>query len=206
MAIAEDIKEILTEEFGAAFQIIRESGNVSGEYGIIRYTNQATKPITLEHFRRCVLPYDTKAVAGDIVDVSGTSERFIVTNKLPKLFGSDIISYDSIWYKCNVSSGELLRPSGETRDAQYHLDPGWETIKNNCDAMQVAALYGNDFKSEQEIALMGLLKNEVYLPKSVGVQVLDRWQPASGEYYQVSVIESRRFPGVDVLIVEEDNR
>jgi hypothetical protein len=203
--VAQDIKEIL-EDFGSSYTIVRDAGNISGEYGVYKYTNQATKPVTLEHFRRSTIPYDTQAAAGDVLEFATTSERFLLTNKLPKLLSNVVLAYDAVLYKCNINSGELLRPSGEIRDAEYHKQTQWEEIKTNCDAMQVAALYGNDLEADQELMLMGLHKNEVYLPNSVGAQVLDRWQPASGEYYQVSVIETRRFPGVDVLIVEEDHR
>jgi len=206
VSIGDDIKEVL-EEVGAAYAIIRDSGDVSGEYGVYDLTSQATKPITLEHFRRGMLSYDTNAAAGDVIEFTETSERFMVMNKLPELFENAAIRYESIFYKCNVSSGEIIRPSGETWASDtYHKETQWEVIKNNCDAMQVAALYGNDLETDQDLALLNLQKDEVYIPHSVGAQVMDRWQPASGEYYQVATIETRRFPGVDVLIVEEDHR
>jgi hypothetical protein len=204
--IAEDIKDILADDVGAAYTVIRDAGDISGEYARTAMTSQATKPITLEHFRRCTLPYDSSAAAGDVIEFDVTEERFLVTNKLPKMLENTVTHYESILYKCNIANGVLMRPSGETRDDQYHKETQWQTIKSDCDAMQVAALYGNDLEADQELALIGLAKNEVYLPHSVGAQVLDRWQPASGEYYQVSVIESRRFPEIDILIVEEDHR
>ena len=122
------------------------------------------------------------------------------------LSGDEITKYEVVFYKCNIANGELLRPSGEVRDDQYHKEIKWNPIKTDCDAMQVAALYGNSLEDEDEMAMLGLRKDEVFLPHSVGAQVLDRWQPVSGEYYQVSTVEARRFPAVDVLIVEEDHR
>jgi hypothetical protein len=206
VSIGIDIKEVL-EEVGGAYVLVRDSGNVSGEYGTFKYTAQATKPITLEHFRRARLAYDTDAVAGDVLEFTTSSERFMITNKMPKMFENEIVQYDAILYKCNVSSGELLRPSGETWSADtYHKETQWQVIKNNCDAMQVAALYGNDLESDQELALLNLRKDELYIPHSIGVQSLDRFQPASGEYYLVASVETRRFPAVDVAILEEDHR
>jgi len=205
MTTAGDIKDIIIAA-GAAFTIIREAGNVSGEYATYTLTNQATKPITLEHFRQGYMPHDTNAAAGEVVEFDDTNERYLLTNKLPSILWNDVVRYSAVFYKCNVNSGELLRPSGEVRDDQYHMKTQWEPIKNNCDAMQVASLYGNDLEEDKALGLLGLKKDEVYIPHSVGAQVMDRWQPASGEYYQVSVISTRRFPGVDVLIVEEDNR
>jgi hypothetical protein len=208
MSVGDDIKDALTE-VGAEYTVIRESGNISGEYGLLEFSAQVTKPLTIEHFRRGMTSYDTSIVTGDVVEFSAVDERYLATNQLAELFENAIAHYDTVFYKCNVSSGELLRPSGETWDDplnQYHKETEWEVIKDNCDAMQVAALYGNDLATDNEISLVGLQKDEVLVPNSIGVRVLDRWQPASGEYYMVTTIESRRYPGVDVLIVEEDRR
>jgi len=206
MTIGIDIKEVLTE-VGAAYTIIRDAGNISGEYCDYELTSQATKPITIEAFRQAMVPYDTKTVAGDVIEFNKTSERYLIMNKLPGLFENKIIQYESIFYKCNVASGELLRPSGEAWDSNtYHKETQWETIKDNCDAMQVAALYGNSLEEQEEMAMLELRKDELYLPHSMGIQSMDRFQPASGEYYQVSTVETRRFPGVDVAILQEDHR
>jgi len=208
MSVGDDIKEAISEE-GSEFHIIRESGIISGEYGLLEFSSQVTKPLTIEAFRRSLVAYDTEAETGDVVEFVPTGIRFLLTNKLPELFENGITNYDCVLYKCNVSSGELLRPSGETWDDPadlYHKATEWEVIKDNCDAMQVASLYGNDLETDQQLGLMGLNRDEVLLPHSVGAQVLDRWQPASGEYQMVSRIEQRRYPGIDVLTVEEDNR
>jgi len=206
MTVGSDVKDMLADN-GAAYTVVRNTGNISGEYGFIQHTAQATKPVTLEHFRRCRLSYDSEAAAGNVIEIDQTSDRFLVTNKLPKILDGGIAWYESILYKCNVASGELMRPSGEVRDPDTYLkETQWQTIKDNCDAMQVSALYGNDLESDTEIGLLGLEADEVYIPHSYGAQALDRWQPASGEYYQVSTIETRRFPDIDVLKIEEDHR
>jgi hypothetical protein len=208
MSIGDDIKDALSE-VGAAYTIVRDAGNISGEAGLLEYSAMLTKPITIEAFRRCKAPYDTQMITGDVVEFGVIDQKFIVTNLMAKIFENTIVNYDSVLYKCNIASGELHRPSGERWDdplSQYHKETQWEIIKANCDAMQVAALYGNDLETNKEIALIGLQKNEVLLPHSVGARVLDRWQPYSGEYYQISTIDPRRYPNVDVLIIQEDRR
>jgi len=208
MSVGEDIKDALTE-VGVTYTILRDSGDIDGEYGLLEYSAQVTKPITIEHFRRGMTPYDTQITTGDVVEFPVIDERYLATNMLAELFENEVAHYDTVFYKCNISSGKLMRPSGERWDDpldQYHKETEWETIKSGVNAMQVAALYGNDLEAEEEIALLGLNKNEVLVSHSVGARVLDRWQPASGEYYQVSVIETRRYPDIDVLIVEEDHR
>jgi len=208
MSVGDDIKEAIAD-VGSTYTIVRDAGNISGEYGLLEFSSQVTKPLTIESFRRSTVGYDTQAVTGDVVEFDIIGERFLVTNMLPELFENAVVQKEAVLYKCNVSSGELMRPSGETWDDpmnQYHKETAWEVIKDNCDAMQVAALYGNDLETENELALLGLQKDEVLLPHSVGAQVMDRWQPYSGEYYMVATIETRRYPDVDVLIVEEDRR
>jgi len=204
MSIGDDIRDTLVE-VGAAYTIIRDTGNVSGEYCDYSLTSQATKPITIESFRKAMVPYDTEIIVGDVLEFI-TDERYLVMNHLPELFENEIIQYESIFYKCNISSGELLRPSGEVWGSDYHKETQWEGIKDNCDAMQVAALYGNSLEDDEELALLQLRKDELYIAHSIGVQSMDRFQPVSGEYYQVSTVETRRFPGVDVAILEEDHR
>lgn len=208
MSVGDDIKEAIAD-VGSTYTIVRDVGDISGEYGLLEFSSQVTKPLTIESFRRSTIGYDTQVVTGDVVEFDIIGDRFLVTNMLPELFENAVVQKEAVLYKCNVSSGELLRPSGETWDDpmdQYHKETAWEVIKDNCDAMQVAALYGNDLETENELALLGLQKDEVLLSHSVGAQVLDRWQPNSGEYYMVSTIETRRYPDVDVLIVEEDRR
>lgn len=208
MSVGVDIKEAL-EEVGVAYTILRDSGDVEGEYGLLEASSQTTKPLTLEHFRKSMIPYDTELATGDVVTFDVIDETFLATNMIPELFENAVAHYDAVFYKCNINSGELMRPSGETWDDpldQYHKETEWETIKTGINAMQVAALYGSGLEAEEEIALLGLNKNEVLIQHSIGAQVLDRWQPASGEYYQVSVIETRRYPNIDVLIIEEDHR
>ena len=208
MSVGLDIKDAL-EEVGVAYTIIRDTGNISGEHGLLEASSQTTKPLTLEHFRKSMLPYDTQIVTGDVVRFDVVDETYLATNMLPELFENAVAHYDTVFYKCNILSGELLRPSGETWDDpmnQYHKDTEWEVVKSGIKAMQIAALYGNELDTDEQLALLGLKKDEVLIPHSIGVHVMDRWQPVSGEYYQVSMVETRRYPNIDVLMVEEDQR
>ena len=206
MSIGPDIKDALNE-VGVEYVIIRDSGNISGEIGTLEASSQTTKPLTIESFRKGMTSFDSVIVTGDVIEFPVVDERYLVTNMLPELFENAIAHYDTVFYKCNIESGELLRPSGESWDNNsYHKETQWEVIKDNCDAMHVAALYGNDMETDEELALIGLNKNEVLISQSIGAQVLDRWTPYSGEYYMVSTIDPRRYPNIDVLIVTEDRR
>ena len=156
MGVGADIKGALTE-VGSTYTILRSGGNIEGEYGLLEFSAQVTKPLTIEHFRRGMTSHDTQLIAGDVVTFDVIDETFLATNMLPELFENAVAHYDAVFYKCNVVSGELLRPSGETWDDpmdQYHKETEWETVQAGCKGMQVAALYGNDMETDEEIAMM----------------------------------------------------
>jgi len=205
MALSTCIKQSLRHA-GVAYTILRDDGDIAGEYMGARTTEQVTKPLTMEHFRVMDVPADTSLIAGDVVEFDKTDERFLVMNLHPNVLANEIALYQGAIYKCNVLAGKVYRPSGEVWGDTYHKQTQWGLVKEDVSAMHVAALYGARLEDDEELALLGLMKDEVYLPKSIGVKVLDRWQPFSGEFYMVKVIEPRRFPGVDVAVVEEDTR
>jgi len=67
-------------------------------------------------------------------------------------------------------------------------------------------LFGTDTEIEDELGVMGIERSELYIPSSYGITELDRYQPYSGEYYMVKKVLERRFSGVDVCELIEDNR
>lgn len=205
MSIGSKLKTKVFEKLGTAFTIIRDSGDVTGEYLRYEINKQVTKPFIRAFFLEAQLAYDTSVVTGDVVQF-GDGRIFLVMNKTADHFKNASIKHESVLYKCNVS-GELQRPSGESWDTQtYHKEQQWETIKSNCYALETEALFGHDLDSDIEVGMLGLKEDELYIPSSVGIQVNDRYQPASGEYYKVEVVKRRRFDGVDVCELGEDHR
>ena len=198
-----DIKEAYVE-VGTAFTIIRDAGDYSGEYLDFDINRQATKPFIRGFFLECSLPFDTSGETGDILSFDTTRDKYLVINKTPDIFENEIIEYSGVLYQCNVS-GELFRPA-EGRDDQYHTGTTWETIKTNAYGLQTETLFGTDLDTDEELGMLGIDSDELYLPKSYGVQVLDRYQPSSGEYYRVESIKTRKFPGVVVVKLGEDQR
>ena len=63
-----------------------------------------------------------------------------------------------------------------------------------------------DLLDDPSSAILEIDRQALYIPSSAGIQVLDRYQPASGEYYRVEAVKSRRYPAVDLVIVGEDTR
>ncbi len=198
-----DIKEAYVE-VGTAFTIIRDAEDLSGEYLDFDINRQATKPFIRGFFLECSLPFDTSGETGDILSFDTTQDKYLVINKTPDVFENEIIEYSGVLYRCNVS-GELFRPT-EARSEQYRTGTTWATIKTNAHGLQTETLFGTDLDTDEELGLLGLESDELYLPKSYGAQVLDRYQPSSGEYYRVESIKTRKFPGVVVIKLGEDQR
>jgi len=201
--VGTDIKEAYVE-VGTAFTILRDAGDFSGEFLDYDINRQATKPFIRGFFLECSLPFDTSGETGDVFQFDTTLENYLVINKTADLFENEIIEYSGVLYLCNVS-GELFRPT-DARSDQYRSQTTWETIKSNCYGLQTETLFGTDLDTDEELGMLGIESDELYLPKSYGVQVLDRYQSSSGEYYRVESIKSRKFPGVVVVKLGEDQR
>jgi len=204
MTIGPDILEVLAE-VGSSVTIIRDSGNVTGEYIQIKPNAQVTKPFIREFFLEAMMSYVTAMIPGDIIEVNTTGERYIIMNKTPDMFEDAVIRYGCVLYKTNKKV-DILRPV-DTRDPDtYWTATGWQMIKGNADVLFTAALFGNDLETDEELAVIGVSEDEVYLPSSWGVQPLDRIRFSSSEFYRVEVIKKRRFAEVDMLEVGEDTR
>ena len=205
MTLGTDIKEVL-EEVGAAITVLRSAGDISGEFFDFDLNAQVTKPFIREFFLEAMVSYDTNAVLGDVVEIDETGERYIVMNKTPELVENAVMNYSCVFYKTNVS-GELLRPSGEVRSSQtYHKQTIFNSVGAECFALMTEPLFSGDLDTDEQLGLIGIKKDELYIPKSYGIKALDRYQPVSGEYYIVESIKTRRYPGVDVAILGEDTR
>ena len=205
MSTGQDIKEALAD-IGPTITIIRDDGDIVGEYVDYETNSQVTKPFIREFFLEAMVSFDTDLVPGDVFEINETGIRYLLMNKTPEIVEGEIAYYSSVFYKCNVS-GELLRPSGEVRSGQtYHKTPTFTGERSICYGLLTEPLFSGDLETEEQMGLIGIHKEELYIPSSYGIQVLDRYQPVSGEYYVVESIKTRRFAQVDVAILGEDNR
>lgn len=201
MTLGADIKEALTE-IGAV--VIVRSGET--EYVDLETNAQVTKPFIREFFLEAMVSYDTDMESGSVVEVDLTGEHYLVMNKTPEIVENAIMNYSCVFYKANVS-GEILRPSGEVRSTQtYHKVSVFNSVATDCYALLTEPLFSGDLETDEQLGLLGIKKEELYIPRSYGIQVMDRFQPVSGEYYIVESIKARRFPAVDVAILGEDTR
>lgn len=205
MTIGPDIKEAI-QEVGTKFSIIRESGNITGEYLTHASNAQVTKPFIREFFLEGTMQYDTDVVSGDIIEFETTGNRYLVSHITPTLFENTVIRYEVVLYLANVIVS-ILRPF-EVRNANsYLMRTGWQTIKSGVSLTLTTPLFGQSLEADQEIGLLGIQTHEVYAPSSYGITYLDRLKIlATGEYWRVEAVRKYRYEGVDVIDVGEDVR
>lgn len=202
--VGNDIKEAL-EEIGSSIVILRDDVEISSEACIIELNEQATKPFIISYFKKLTLPYDSQAISGDIIHFETTDDYYLATTINFEEFENEIITKQGILYLCNTS-GELSRPSGEAWDTQtYHKEQAWETIRSNCYSLLSNPEFRNQL-NEEESVMVSIEDNELFLPSSVGARVNDRYEPYSGEYYKLEVVNTFRYEGVDVCRIVEDTR
>jgi hypothetical protein len=126
-------------------------------------------------------------------------------NKTPEHFENDVILFQAVLYKTNVIV-DLFRSSGEDWDANYLRAQNWHPIQTSLPVLITESLYGHDLETDEELGQIGLENHEMYIPSWVGVEILDRVEWTSGEFYQVETIKARRYEGMDVVELGEDTR
>lgn len=199
-----DIKEVF-EEVGNYYTIIHEGiENLSGEYLVYELNRQVTKPFVREYFLEAEMAYDTQALVGDIL-LFDDGRKFLVMNVSPEMFENVDILYSSVLYRANVDAN-IWRSSGEDWDANYLKSSQWTPVVLDTPILITESLYGHDLETDEELAQFGLEKHEAYAPSYLGIEPLDRIEWASGEFYKVEVIKTRRYDGMDVLELAEDTR
>lgn len=204
MSTGDKIK-VAHRKVGLTFTVLRDSGNLSGEYCIIEENRQVTKPFIREYFQEAQFGYDSLVEAGDVI-LTSDLRHMMVMNLTPSIFRNETVEKAAVLYKCNVS-GELSRLSGEqTWDSNYELQSNFVSVKNDCYGLLTESLYGNDLEENEELGNLGLESDELYVPSSYGIRVHDRYSVSSGEYYRVESVSKRKYDNIDVATLGEDTR
>lgn len=205
MGIGADIKDALVD-VGSTFTILRDDGDISGEYLDSESNRQVTKPFIREYFLEASIPYDTETIAGDVIRFDDDGREFMIMNKTPERFENELVNYETVLYKCNVS-GELYEFSGEDYNEQtYQKYNRWTLVKENCYALLTEKIFGTDLDQDESFGQLEIEADLLFIPSSVGVEIMMRYSPVSGEYYKIKSVEKRKFDNVDMCQLEEDTR
>jgi len=205
MSIALDVKDAIIEA-GVATTILRDSGNVTGNYIKYDLNAQVTKPFIREHFIELMLPSDYPAEVGEIIQVDVSGIKYMLMSTTPNMFENSVSYYSAVMYKTNVVV-DVKRPSEDDWPTQtYHKVTEWTTVAADVNALLSDPLFGTDLETDQQIAFYDVFVGELYIASSVGIEVNDRIRIVSDEYYKVETVLRNRFNGVDVCKVVEDSR
>jgi hypothetical protein len=204
VSVGNDLKKAF-QKVGVSYKILRDSGIFSGEYLIYDIPATARSPFDREVVLDAQLAADTIVVEGDVLELSN-GKRCLVANKTPDLFQNATVVYETTLFKCNITSGELFRSSGEVWDDQtYHKVTAWETVKTGLNAV-VIEVAGNQLSDRDEPGLLSVSRLELYVASGENLRVMDRMQIRSGEYYRVNVIKKSLYPSIVVAQISEDTR
>jgi len=200
--IGRDVIEVLT--YGVAITIIRPSGNITGEYALIKTNKQVTKPFIREFFQEATLAHDTAVVPGDVIWAS--DGRFLlVMNKTPKVMENAVYQHDCVLYKANVA-GTIKRPSQGPRSADYTTPTVWTDIKTQAHGLMTESLYGNELDDDEAVGDIVRAAQDLYAPAAYGLAVGDQYWLSATEYYRVEHIKTRRYDNVVIAVLGNDTR
>lgn len=204
MSIGSDVKKAF-KDVGISYTIKRDAGNFSGEYLVYDIPIESKVPFDREVFLTSNLSYDTIVIEGDVLELND-GRKVLVANKTPDMFQDAVVDYETTFLKCNIPSGEIFRSSGEVWATQeYHKVQTWDSIKSGVNGVLIE-VPGNQLSNQDELGLLSIKRTELYLPSGENLQVLDRVQIRSGEYYQVNIIKKSLYPSIVVVELSEDTR
>ncbi len=204
MSVGSDLKKAF-QKVGISYIIRRDSGNFSGEYLIYDIPATARSPFDREVVLDASLAYDTIVVEGDVLELSN-GKRCLVANKTPDLFQDATVIYETTLFKCNITSGELFRPSGEVwPDQTYHKEAVWDSVKAGLNAV-VIEVAGNQLSDRDEPGLLNVSRLELYTASGEDLRVMDRFEARSGEFYKIDVVKKSLYPSISVAQISGDTR
>lgn len=198
MGLPADIKSVYAE-IGQQIVILRDAGNITGEYMDSEVSAGAP------HVRTANFAADTAVVPGDIIQLVPTNEKYLVIANVPDIFANEVIEYEAALYKLNVS-GVVYRHGEVAPSAanNYRGGVGWTVLKSGVDALIVPALAD---VQEAPIGRIALTEYEMYLPAAVGIEPNDRFQvTATSEKFQADEIKKHAYVNVDVARISKDVR
>lgn len=202
----QDIAEVI-DEVGTQVRIMDFNGTVRAQESIRYDVNLRTSnPFHREFFLESIFSAGTAGRAGDIVEFVTTGQRNIIMSFTPRMFENEVVLYNSMIYKCNVS-GELLRMGTQEGENQYHSVPDWQPVANPCHGAMAEARYDNELITDEEIGHIENVQMVLYVPASVQIMPDDRYIPVSGERpLRVGIVKRFAYEGTDVATLHEDTR
>jgi len=207
MSIGADLAEVY-EEVGTSIKIYKPDGTViTGEYLDFDINRQVTKPFIREFFVEASFSYITAGVGGDVVEFLTDGRKFLIMNLTAEFFENEIITYNSVLYKCNEAA-TIKRPTKAGWNANYKKEITWPDVIVNVPILLTERFFGTGLGAvgPQDFMEYDILDNQMYISAYYGVEPLDRIWLSGTEFFQVDFVEKRKFDGVWSCVLSEDTR
>ena len=204
MSIGADVKEVL-QEVGTPFTAYHYDGSTvtDEKLDIETYPSHSSEFIR-QFFAYATLFYDTQVVPGDVLEITPTSTRYLVTIVLPEFFEGEAVESGLSLLRVNIT-GKVQREGARVRDAQYKLTNTFGDIYSN-----VPGLLLDDFlrsyTDQEGLFTTEELRKGVLIQSGYTVLVGDRFWVSDNEYYKIELLQTNRYEGLTVCYLSEDTR
>jgi hypothetical protein len=162
MSVANDIKKAF-RKVGVSYTILRDAGNISGEYLVYDTSVMSSRVFVKEYIIDALIVSDSQVVAGDVLLLSNNL-HYMVAHQIDEMLTNATVVKEACLYKCNVTSGEIHRSSGEVMDGQYHTVPNWISVKTGVKGLLTESLIGNasDLEDRNEFGLLSIKRKSLF--------------------------------------------
>lgn len=203
MSLGQDLKSAI-QETGLSFHLYRGGVLMSeSEYVWIKRNSQVTKPFIREFFLEGQLPYDSSARSGDLVYLPYLGRRYLIAHATPDAFEDEVYRLSVVLYLANALVS-VVRPVQVRSPSTYLARPRWEIVAKDVYTTLTSPLYGHELNSDSPVGPVVTEVHELYIPSSYDVKSMDIVRLAS-DFYRVETVKKRRYEGLDVLELHEDN-
>jgi hypothetical protein len=207
MSLGDDVRDAYIET-GTGY-VIKKSGEADSASEFCSYDvpEQVVRPFPREFILEGAFPYDTAVNEGSVIKFSD-GRHFMVLSKIGVQFANALYEYQTQIIKCNVVNGRILRSTSENwANNEYHKVPIWSIIHEGVIGTITESLTGNILDDREDVGFLTNKNLDLYVSDSnYDLQVMDRFQPVSGESYRVDSIRKRVFPNVLLANLTEDTR
>lgn len=212
MSIGADIKEVF-DELGSPVHVYKyANGETYEEYVDTTFEVNHVYPWTSHYIVKAFLAYDTRVEAGDLItfmDEPASPQRFLVTAMQSELFEAQVVTKESVLYKCNAVA--QIKRRTEARNADYELQVLWPTVNSGEYGFFTGQL--ESYHTSEEGNTVSLLdRNLLYISDHIDLRIEDRcvikdsMDEVSGEVYEVELIETHRLPNIKICRLVDDSR
>lgn len=162
---------------------------------IKRSTNSVYNVGVREAFFEGLIPLDSNLISGEVLTIN--NDKYIA-----QTVNYDVASKELEFYCAKCNTIVQHQRYKETVDENYNVVMAWETINSNIPAYGDVVTYR---MIQQDPGLLEGTKYTLQIPKSLGVELLDRFV-FNNEKYQVASIDSLGLDGVVRCQLQTDLR